>query len=100
MQLRLDHLGQSTRKHFFQHLGITVIGKANHGERANRTSTHGIYITQRIGGSNLSEDVWVVDDGGEEIYSLDERQLRRELIHTSVVGCVEADQDIGIVLPG
>jgi hypothetical protein len=31
---------------------------------------------------------------------LDERKLRRELIHASVIGCVEADQDIGIVLPG
>jgi hypothetical protein len=31
---------------------------------------------------------------------LDERQLRRELIHAGVVGCVEADEDVGIVLPG
>ena len=42
----------------------------------------------------------IVNDGREEIDRLDERQLRRELIHAGVVGCVEADEHVGIVLPG
>jgi hypothetical protein len=31
---------------------------------------------------------------------LDERQLRRELIHACVVGLIEADKDMGVKLPG
>jgi hypothetical protein len=31
---------------------------------------------------------------------LDERQLRSELIHSGVVSLIEADEDMGVNLPG
>ena len=65
-----------------------------------RPPAHRIDVAERVGRRNLSEDVGIVNDGREEIDRLDERQLRRQLIHAGVVGGVEADQNIGIVLPG
>ena len=74
--------------------------KADQRQSADGPAAHGIHIAQRIGGGDLAEDVRIVDDGGEEVDRLDERQLRRELIHAGVVGCVKADEHIGIMLPG
>ena len=65
-----------------------------------RASAHGVDVAEGVGGGDLAEGVGVVHDGGEEIYGLDERQVRVELIHSGVVGVVEADQDVRVVLPG
>ena len=96
----LDHLRQSAGQHLLQHLEVAAVGEADQRQRADRPSAHGVNVAQRVGGGDLSEDVRVVNDGGEEVDRLDERQLRRELIHAGVVGCVEADEHVGIVLPG
>ena len=81
-------------------LDVAVVRKADHRQRAHRPAAHGIHIAQRVGGGDLAEDIGVVDDGREEVDRLDQRQLRRELIHSGVVGCVEADEHIRVVLPG
>ncbi len=96
----LDHLRESAGQHLFQHFQVAAVGKADQRQRADRPAAHGVHVAERIGGGDLSEDVRVVNDGGKEIDGLDERQLRRELIHAGVVGGVEADEHVGIVLPG
>ncbi len=95
-----DHLRQAAGQHLLEDLGIAVVGKADEGERADGPSAHGVDVAERVGGRDLAEDIGIVDDGREEIDSLHQRQLRRELIHPGVVGGVEADQDVGIMLPG
>jgi hypothetical protein len=63
-------------------------------------SAHGVDIAERVGGGDLAEDVRVVHDRREEIHGLDEGLVGRDLIHSGVVGVIEADQDIGVMLPG
>jgi hypothetical protein len=48
----------------------------------------------------LAEGVRIVHDGREKIYRLHERRLGREQIHAGVVGVIEADQHIRVLLPG
>jgi hypothetical protein len=80
--------------------GITFVGEADHGESAHGTSAHRIDIAQCIRGGDLAEGVRVIDDGGEEIDGLDHGEIGSEQVHASVVGFVEADQDVRVVLPG
>ena len=83
-----------------QDLDVAVLRESRPGPAPKWAAAHGVDIAQRVGGRNLAEDVGVVDDGRKEIDRLDERQLGRELIHAGVVGCIEADQHVGIMLPG
>ena len=75
-------------------------GKQTKASALIGSAAHGVDVAQRVGGGNLSEDIGVIDDGREEVDRLHERQLGRELIHSGVVGCVEADQNVRIMLPG
>ena len=96
----LDHLRQSPSEHFFEDFDLAAIGKAHQGERADRPAAHRVNVTERIGGGDLAEDVGIVDNRGKEIDGLYQGYLRGELIHARVVGGIEADEHIGIMLPG
>src|ERR1035438_8036149 len=89
-----DHLRQAAGQDALEDLDISLVGEADQSERGERLSAHGIDIAERIGGGDLAEDVWIVDDGGEEIHRLDERRLRRELIHASVVRSEEHTSEL------
>ena len=80
--------------------GVGLIGKADHRERRKRPAAHGINIAERVGGRNLAEGVWIVDNGREEVDRLHERQLGRELIHAGVVGFIEANQHVRVIVAG
>ena len=75
-------------------------GKHTERQRSERTAAHGVNVAESVRRGDLPEDVRVVDDGREEIDRLDQRLIGRDLIHSGVVGVVEADQNIGVVLPG
>ena len=96
----LHHLGEAAGKYLLQDVEIAFIGKADDGQRRQGTSAHGVNITQGIGGRNLAKGVRVVNDGREEIYGLDERLSGGNFVHSGVVGCVKANQHVGIILPG
>ena len=96
----LNHFAQAAGENALQDCGVGVIGKADHGERRKRPAAHGIDIAERIGGRNLAEGVWIIDNRGKKVDRVDERQLGRELIHAGVVGFVEANQHVRIILPG
>src|SRR4029077_5470019 len=96
----LNHLGQSAGKNPLQNFQISLLGKADHGEGSKWTSAHGVDIAERVGGGDLAEDVRVVYDRREEIHGLHEGLVGSDLIHSGVVGVIEADQDIGVMLPG
>ncbi len=66
----------------------------------NGPSAHGVDVTQGVGGGNLSEGVRVVNDRGEKIHGLDQRLCGGNFVHSGVVGCVKANQDIRVMLPG
>ncbi len=79
---------------------IAFFGKTDKRERSQRLSSHGVNVAERVGGGDLAEGVGIVHDGREKIHRLDERRLGREQIHAGVVGMIEADQNIRILLPG
>ena len=96
----LNHFAQAAGENALENRGVGVIGKTDHGERRKRPAAHGIDIAKRVGGRNLAEGVWIIDDRGEKVDRVDERQLGRELIHAGVVGFIEANQHVRIILPG
>src|SRR6185295_8544622 len=59
-------------------------------------ATHGVHVTQGIGGGNLTVDVRIIDDRREEIDRLHERNLIREAIDTRVVVRGGADEQVRI----
>jgi hypothetical protein len=66
-------------------------GKTDQRQRCERLAAHGVNVAQRVGCGDLAESVRVVDDGSEEIDGLHQRLIGRDLIHSGVVGVVEAD---------
>lgn len=96
----LNHFAEASGEDLFEDLGVTLFGEANHGERRDGATAHGIDIAESVGGGDLSEGEWVVDDGCEEVDGLDESERRRDKVDSGVVGFVEANQDIRVLLPG
>ena len=62
--------------------------------------THGVNIAQGIRRRNLSECVGVINDRSEEIDRLHQRYIRCDTIHARVVGVIEADKHVLVMLPG
>src|SRR5579863_10248470 len=87
----LDHFRKAARKNSFKNREIGLLWKTHQRQRRERLSAHGVNIAKCVGCRNLSERVSVVDDGREEIDSLDQRLIGGDLIHSGVVGMVEAD---------
>ena len=96
----LDHLRQTAGENALQEVEIGFIGKADEGQRGQRLSTHGVDVAERVGRSDLAEGVGIVHDGREKIHGLHERRVGREQIHAGVVGVIEADWHIRVLLPG
>ncbi len=67
---------------------------------AQGASAHGVNVAQGIGGRDLAEGVRVVDDGREEIHGLHQRLRGRNFVHSGVVGCIKANQNVRVMLPG
>ena len=95
-----DHLGEAARENALQNCEISFLGKADESERGKRLAAHGVNVAQGIGGCDLSEGVRIVDDGREEIDGLHQSLIGGDEIHSGVVGVIEADQNVGVVLPG
>src|SRR5271156_2413446 len=73
---------------------------AEHCERADGSAAHGIDIAQRIRGCDLPIGVRIVDHRGEEVDRLDQRQTVAQLVDTSVIGRLKADEDVLVALSG
>src|SRR5205823_5584621 len=97
---RFHHLGKSARQDLLKNREITFFWKAHQSEGRERTPAHSVDIAERVRGGNLTEGEWVVDDGREKINRLHQRRFRPDLIHARVVGVIEADQNLRVMLPG
>ena len=94
------HLRQATGQDPLQNCQVTLLRKADHGQRAQRPTTHGIHVAQRVDCGDLAESVRIVNDRGEEIYGLNEGELIGNFVHAGVIGFVKADQHVRVMLPG
>ena len=97
---RFDHLRLPACQNVTEHVEIASIGEAHQCERSERLAAHRIHIAKRIRRGDLPERVGIVHDGREEVDGLNQRLCRREQIHAGVVGFVEADKQVGVMLPG
>ena len=86
-----DHFREAAGEDAFENFEVGFVGKADQGQRGKRLSAHRIDVAQCIGRGDLAEGVRIVDDRGEEVDSLHQRLIGRDLIHSGVVGVVEAD---------
>ena len=64
-------------------------------EGGQRCSPHGVDIGQGVDRRDLTPEVGVVDDGGEEVDGLDEMLARRQSENPGVVGSAEANHQGG-----
>ena len=95
-----DHFRKATGEYLLENFEITIGRETNVSQGGDGTSAHGIHVAQGVGSGDLAEGVRVVDDGGEEVHGLHQRGAGVDLINTSVVGVIEAYEDIWILLPG
>ena len=70
---RFHHFRKTACKDAFENSKIGLVGKTYQRERGEWTASHGINVAERIRGGNLTEGVWIVDDGREEIDGLNQR---------------------------
>src|SRR4029077_5250307 len=85
-----DHFGKTAGEDAFEDFKIDLVGKTDQGQRGEGTASHGVDVGECVGSGDLAEGVGIVNDRGEEVYSLYKRLLGRELIPPGVVGLVEA----------
>ena len=69
-------------------------------ERRDGTAAHGVDVAESVGGGDLAELEGIVDDGREEVDSLNDSEIGREAVNGRVVAGFEADDAIGIGLCG
>ena len=94
------HLRQAAGQDPLQNCQVTLLRKADQSQRGQRASPHGVHVTQRISRRDLAESIRIVDNRREEVDRLYQRRISRDLIHAGVVGVIEADQHIRVLLPG
>src|SRR5579859_2072973 len=86
-----DHFGEAAGENALEDADVGLVGETDEGHRGERLPAHGVNVAERVGGGDLAEGVGVVDDGRKEVDRLYERLVGRELIHSGVVGVIEAN---------
>ena len=84
----------------FQNFEIAAGREADLSQCGDGASAHGVDVAQGVGGGDLAECVGIVDDGREEVDGLHQREVGSDFVNAGVVGVIEANQNVGIVLPG
>jgi hypothetical protein len=93
---RVGHVG-SAPQHLAKQLGSELLDRPGRQvERGERARTHRVDVGQRIGSSDPPEVVRIIDDRGEEVDRLDDRESSRKR-YTPASSAVGADQQVGIV---
>ncbi len=67
---------------------------ADHLERRQRSAAHRIHIAERIGRGNAPPVVCLVDDWGEEVHGLHQRDLVGEAVDARVVRPLDTDKEV------
>ena len=71
--------------------------KRDNVESRQRLAAHCVYIRERVGSSDLSEVVRVVDNGREEIDRLNERNVVRQQIDARIDECLTPYEEARIL---
>ena len=57
----------------------------------SRFAAHGVHVAQRVRRGNLTEEIRIVHNGGEEVDRLNDGDLVGDAVHGGVVAAVVAD---------
>ncbi len=69
------HFVEAAADYLLQDRRISFFRKANNRKGRDGFSTHGVNVAERIGGGNLAEGEWIVDDRREKIHRLHQREI-------------------------
>ncbi len=84
---------------FQQHVLAEVIQReGDQVQRTDRRRAHRVDVRQRVGGSDPPEVEWVIDDRGEEVDRVHQREVLTQPVHAGVVRVPVADEDIRVLL--
>jgi len=93
------HLVQPPPKHRLEGFRrLALQGKADDIHGQQRPAPHGVDVREGVGRGDGPELIGIVDDGGKEIYRLDQGQLRGQTIDPGVVRRLQSHQEIGMAL--
>jgi len=73
--VRLFHFVEAAANNLFQDRWISFFRKANNRKGGDGFAAHGVNIAERVGGGNLAESEWIVDDRREKIHGLHQREI-------------------------
>src|ERR1700678_2526531 len=94
------HFCKSATHNLIERGGIAALWESDQRERGNWAAAHGVNITERICGGNLSEEIWIVNNWREKIGGLNESEIRRDAIDAGVVAGFKSAQNIWVGLAG
>ena len=78
--------------------GGHVLGNRHNIQAELGLAAHGVHVGEGVGGGNLTEEIGVVRNGGEEIHRLDQGQAIGNLIDRGVVAPVKAHQQVRVLV--
>src|ERR1700689_1652834 len=95
---RFRHFRETAAQDLFEDLRRTGSRKRQDSERGNWPAAHGVHIAERVGGSDLTEKLWIIEDGREKIHGLNDGEIVGEAIYGRVVAGLETDDHVRINL--
>lgn len=87
----LDGFGMPTLQNGANVLFRQTVRHAQKVHRNFRLAAHGVHVAQRVRRGNLTEEIRIVHNGGEEVDRLNDGDLVGDAVHGGVVAAVVAD---------
>ena len=87
----LDGFGMPTLQNGANVLFRQAVRHAQKVHREFRLAAHGVHVAQRVRRGDLTEEIRIVHNGGEEVDRLDDGDLVGDAVHGGVVAAVVAD---------
>ena len=85
----LDAFVGATRQNLPGNLNAQAIGNAQQVHSMARSSTHGVYVRQRVCRRDLAKQIGIVDHRREEVDGLHEAQVIANAKNARIVGGIE-----------
>ena len=92
------HLARAPFEHGDDRLHRQVAGERGDVEGEEHVGAHGVNVVEGVGRGDLTVLERVIDGGGEEVERLHDRLVGVEPIHGRIVGLVQADQQLGMLM--
>src|ERR1700722_5209399 len=92
------HFCKSAAHDLIENRRIAALRESNERQRGNWAPPHGVNVTERVRGGDLSEKIWVVNNRREKISGLYQSDIRRDAIDAGIIAGLKSDQNICVGL--